>query len=208
MQDPITDAAFLVTQCAVGHTGNLCAGCSKGYGQRMSATASKCSPCASSGQIITLYILATLASMFVIRLLCHLNSVQPTAAAQAAPGQGLPTANTSSVTASALKLRLHDSDAAMGHSIAKTTKPKDQDNSINPGSPPVGTSGPSQAQSGTLSGLQNAQSSAASVVAPTGAGPNVLLGDLLKPFVVYLQVSAKTFFCDFAGSCHLCVTGG
>ena len=195
------DIIFMQQQCAEGHEGNLCARCSPGYGQRLSVTASKCRPCASTAQTVTLFILAAFASMGFIKYLCYVNSFPPTlptAAQQTHSGPAFQLAPASSsgaaqTTGNLLPLAL-DSDAVMARGCSGQLQAKDQANATD-----LPTDMPAEAAAaggctskGVGSSTARQGSSASSTMA--AAQPKVPVGDLLKPFVIYLQV---------CGACYL-----
>lgn len=199
-----TDAAFMATQCAQGHEGALCGKCSKGYGQRMNALIGRCQPCASPASIVTLYLLAAFASLGFIRVMCHFNSIQQGGPAVAGPtaSQELPEPlaaagpSTSSAVSCNMKkrpedLKAADSDAAMARGMSGH---KDQLASKDPAAA-AGRPSPfvEAAESAPCKACGRTEGSAHGGTATKEAGPTTgaraPVGDLLKPFTIYLQVN-------------------
>lgn len=147
----------------------------------MNALIGRCQRCASTGRILIIYFLAAVASMAFIRIMCFFNSIQhrgglsslvsgSASASQALPAQ-LPAAGPSLALSDA-KLpeaaRAADSDAAMARGMPGQKDQLQKDNAQRT--------------------VQESQMEAAA-----GGGPNTRVrapvGDLMKPFTIYLQVT-------------------
>jgi hypothetical protein len=215
----------MAAQCARGHTGNLCGRCSEGYGQRLSATVGKCRPCVGQAQIIAQYIFACFASMGFIKLLCYLNAQQDAgmaalasaaslagAAAPSALAQGAGQGHGCGSPAGAVGLpgcpsglNTAESDAMLLVSRRKKGSAKDiqdapadaaaRDNSIVSSAGSAG--GPGSAQVQPVAAGQTA--------AQAQQPQKACFGDLLKPFVIYLQVSHELAG-RHTGWCRYCDT--
>jgi hypothetical protein len=207
--DNSTQAAFLAAQCLEGHEGNLCGRCSKGFGPQMSATLQKCRPCASRSSVISAYLFAAIASTLVIKLLCALHAYYaaediarvayttsgPTGSAvppagkpssesgpptEAIPGASSATDHTGRFSAATASVEF------AGGKDARGTSDNSSAARLEGGVPQRSGSGASGAAR-TPAWLDVATGGT-----PFGgaapAQPKVEPGDLLKPFVVYLQV--------------------
>lgn len=202
-----TDATFMATQCAKGHEGSLCGKCSNGYGQRMTALIGRCQACGSPASIIILYLLATFASLAFIRLLCFFNSIQQGGSASTRPtaSQALPQplAAAGPLTSSGScntkqrpgDLRGAGSDAAMARGMSDhKDQPPSKGAAVGP-SPFVETaeSSPCKACGRTEA---SSPGSTANKDAKQDTRDRAPVGDLLKPFTIYLQASDAPGLCS------------
>lgn len=227
-----SETAFMTAQCVTGHEAALCAKCSQGYGQRMSALVGRCEPCASTASIIVVYLLAAIASLAFIRLLCFFNSIQQgrwgatgsgksqvlpqplheqTAAGPSA-SSSLPNLDRSESETSQAPGAFSDgfkaegSDSAGAHSMLGSRDQLPAWSSKEPAVQP----GPLQeaaAVSGPCTACGRVCSCVAGAAGSTAAGPNTSsrapVGDLLKPFTIYLQASGggTRLTCSMLTSC-------
>jgi len=186
-----SNQAFLAAQCAVGHEGPLCSRCSAGYGQSMLATVGKCQRCASAAQIIMLYLLAALATLLLINLLCYLNSGHR--------GSNQPSGANPTNGASGASPWLHSSSqpaqSSQGSGVplaAGVGRKTDQDGVVHVSSSYTSASGQGAlAASGTP---------AASTPGAPGPGEH-LASEVLKCFVIYMQVCIQI---EQGCCCHCC----
>lgn len=196
------EAAFMAAQCAKGHEGNLCGRCRRGFGQRLSSFNGRCRPCTSSSQVIVVFIFAAVASLAFIKLLCTLQSIQSAAALRRA-GQQAVTANTAAAgttNGAAAGKAAGKAGAAVG-AVAVTTRgpPLETAGDSKLPSPPPKVRGLDTAASDanvpdnnsdacSSSSSSDVEEAAAGTAQPPRKRQHVPPGDLLKPFVVYLQV--------------------
>lgn len=206
-----SEAAFMEAQCAQGHEAALCAKCSKGFGQRMSALVGRCQPCASTASIIVVYLLAALASLAFIRLLCFFYSIQQgglgaagsrkslvlphplheLAAAGASSAPSLP--NLSETGRAPDGFKAGGSDSAGAHKMLSSRDQLPAWSSKGQAAQP-GPFAEAAAVSGSCAACgRTCTCAAAGAVGSAAAGPNTSsrapVGDLMKPFTIYLQAS-------------------
>lgn len=159
-----TNGMFMASQCAQGHQGNLCGRCTPGYGQTLVAAFGRCRPCASAGAIIALYLLAVLATLLFISLLCNLKAGQRVRAfvVDGPPAEHVPsTLQPCQDSAEMVDAPKHPIEPARNGSTSKTK---------------------------TEAVVQCTASSGSSVQGYAAEGGSELASDLLKCFVIYLQV--------------------
>lgn len=189
MQYSKVEAVYMSAQCAHGYEGNLCGRCALGYGRRLSPqTGGPCRTCASHASIVAIYLLAALASMSFIKLLCFLNANLGTVLAARA-------SNRLASAASAASTTVQRGNAGKQH--AEPNPREEQPDAYRRSSDQNAVTAPSAAspfaeaaqQPGP--GMAAARSSAQQcqgVGQPAVQQPQACLGDLMKPFVIYLQV--------------------
>jgi len=198
-----TEDTFKAMQCIEGHEGNLCARCSPDYGQTLSAIASRCRPCAKPAKIVALYALAALASMGFIKLMCFLNSQQGTTSPPA-PSAGTPSHSASGATliqgsshntAGGVRAANVDQDKAWQEEMhMRAAALKHTSNGVAATAVGGAATGCSPIQ-GPSSGVQAASlpTPAAPTAGTAAVKPRGIVGHLLKPATIYLQVGAWTF---------------
>lgn len=189
------DAIFLAAQCSEGHEKNLCGLCQNFYGQRLSTTVSKCRPCASTAQIIALYAFAALASMCVIKVLCMVTAEQSSSAAAAAAAPTWPP-NAGPGQAPMHKGGLCGCGSLAGDAAGTAKQHAQvQEKEHGPWCVKANCGGSSaaptvaQRPSGASQPAGMTGTGGGSAAAGARAKPHSPpIGDLLKPFIIYLQV--------------------
>lgn len=172
----------MANQCAAGHEGNLCGKCSMGFAQKMSAIIGRCQPCASTTSIISMYVLAAVACMAFIRLMCFFNS-KPSGSIWTAGGDCCVPPETKQGVGSVES----DPDVETEPGMPQDKDQLSKDPVVQPDA-----SGPLKAAHCALCGeacAGCARASAPATVQGAAVADKTPVGDLLKPFTIYLQAS-------------------